>query len=163
MSCSKCNKTICCCEKIISKTGKRGPKGPTGPIGPQGPAGPEGASGGRVIFESTGGVNITGSIFPNLTVNVTANLGLTGTPSIMLLWIDASISSEATHVVTYFFKKNGVQVGQARTRTLGTEDHISFKTGLFSFINTDVITFFIQSDNNSATISNATVHGVKQL
>lgn len=160
MSCSKCHKDKCCCVKIISKTGKRGPRGLTGKPGPPGPSG---ASGGRVIFESTGGVLITGSINPNATFNVTANLGLSGTPSIMMMWIDASISCNDTHTVTYYFKKNGVMVDFARTRTLGLQDHISFKTGLHSYINTDVIEFYIQSNNATATISNATVHGVKQL
>lgn len=151
--CQKCNKTICCCVKVISKLGK---KGLTGPRGPAGTA--------RIIFEFDNQSAVAGSIYPNLSADISSgNIGLTATPTKMLLWIDASVVSEATHTVTYYFKKNGVMVGQTRTRTLGLNDHISFKTGLNNFVSTDTIEFFISSSNATATINNATVHALKQL
>lgn len=161
MSCLKCNQDQCCCAKIISKTGPRGPIGLTGKTGPQGPAGPDGATGGRIIFESGSQGSVTGTIFPNKITNVGAALFLSSAGT-FLLWIDASIASTVTHTVTYYFKKNSVQVGQARTRTLGLNDHISFKTGLFSFVNTDTVEFFISSTSDTATINNATIHSIKQ-
>lgn len=57
--CDICHKTVCCCEKKISVTGKRGENGQRGPAGPQGPPGPAGG----VLFvdykESAGSINIS--------------------------------------------------------------------------------------------------------
>lgn len=163
MSCNRCKKDICCCVKTISRTGKRGPAGPKGAKGDKGDPGATGASGGRIIFESGDQVLVTGSIVPNKTTNVGANL-LSASPGVYLFWIDASISASSIHTVTYYFKKNGVQIGFARTRVLQVEDHINFKTQLFTgLVNTDTIEFYIQTNATEATIANAVIHSIKQL
>lgn len=160
--CQKCNKKICCCEKIISKTGKRGPIGPTGKTGPQGPQGPAGSSGGQVVFQSAFQGDVTGNIFPNHLFSVGTNMFSPGPVATYILWIDFGITSDVTHTVTFYFKKNGVMVGESRTKTLGLSDHVNFKTSLLLFSSTDTVEFFISSSSSTASITTASVHSLKQ-
>jgi hypothetical protein len=166
--CTTCNDEINNGLIPTGATGAQGPIGPAGPTGPQGPQGDPGPAGTqeKIIFQSSsafgtldGLLNIGDNNFTGLEVNLFKD----ATPRGYILWLDMNIESEEPHTCTFYFKKNGVQVGLERKVLFNTFDQVHFKTDIISFSNTDAVTLFINTTTTTASIKNATLHSLWQV
>lgn len=165
--CTACNDEI---NNGLIPTGATGPQGPTGPAGPTGPQGPQGDPGPagtaeRIIFQSTSATSTLSGLLTlgvNTFTGLQTNLFKDSTNRTYLLWLDMNIDSEAGHNCTFYFTKNGSQVGPSRRVDFAGFDQIHFKTDLNTFANTDVIGLVINTTSSTATISAAVLHSILQ-
>ena len=165
--CTACNDEINNGLIPTGATGAQGPIGPTGPTGPQGPQGVPGPAGTqeRIIFQSTSAASIlTGSLTlgVNTFTGLQTNLFKDSTNRTYLLWLDMNIDSEAGHNCTFYFTKNGSQVGPSRRVDFAGFNQIHFKTDLNTFSLSDTIGLVINTTTNTATISAAVLHSILQ-
>lgn len=168
--CKTCGKKKCCCNTtVVSRKGLVGPRGPRGLQGPPGPPGEPGElpySGEFVVSESASfgtlygpiGLAPTGTNFSNLENNF-----FQATQRACALHIDAGVQCAHNHTVTFYFKKNGIQVGPSRTVDMPHNGHINFHTNLILFQTGDTLTFYIESSRDDSQLVGGVIHLVRQI
>jgi len=142
MSCTSCNTSPCCCEKIISKQGVRGPRGVQGI---QGIAGPSNA----FVVSTVVDFDYTAAAYSTILTYTIA------TPGHYLVMYEGDFRHAAGVLINYELRKGGVQVtGTARESKAdvsATPVYVkgAINAGILSLVAGDIITVDMQSASNA--------------